>query len=196
MNPLNILKKIRVEHPLHEIKDLELETLVSKDSEDIDAYGAILALIKNPQEVLTDPIIFSQVCLGLCGIKPDFQEFEFPSSEFIYTFFDFLEKGKKYFPFKTEGVTEELKQFICVCLAEEGIYFLKGELEPLQEDLIMILQEVYGSSVSKEDLNKCEECWKKYENTEFDKIPEEDEYDIQVKQNRFMMDYAENLLKS
>lgn len=196
MNPLNILRKIKIEYPSHEIKELELKTLIHDDSEDIDMYGAVLALIKNSEEVLSDPIMFSQVCLGLCGIQPDFQEYEFPSSEHIYTFFDFIEKGKIYYPFKAEGVTEELKYFIAVCLAEEGIYFLKGELEPIQEELLTVYEEVYGNPIPKGDLEICEERWKKYEKMELEKIPEEDDYDVQIKQNVFMRDYSNNFLKS
>jgi hypothetical protein len=195
MNPLNILKKIKIEYPSHEIKELELLTLAEDGSDHLDIYGALLTLIKNSEEVLADPILFSQVCLGLCGIQPDFQEFEFPASEHIYTFFDFMEKGKIYFPFKAEGATEELKYFISVCLAEEGIYFLKGELEPIQDELLIVYEEVYGNPIPKGDLEICEERWKKYEKMELDKIPEVDDYDIQVKQNIFMKKYAENYLK-
>lgn len=195
MNPLEILKEIKTNFPEHEIKNIELSTICDSNSEDIDIYGSVLTLMKQEDDTLSDPILFSQVCLGLCGIPPDFQEYEFPSSEHIYTFFDFLEKGKKYFSFKMKGVNDEVKQFISVCLADEGIYFLKGELEPIQQCLLDVYKEVFGNSIPKEDIEKCEQNWKKYENTEISQIPENDEYEIQVKQNIFMRDYSANLLK-
>lgn len=196
MNPISLLQKIKTDFPLHQLPELELESVCEKDSPDIDIYGAILTLIKRSDEVLTDPIIFSNVCLGLAGISPDFQEFDFPSSEHIYLFFSFLEKAKKYFPFKAEGASEELKYFISVILGEEGIYFLTGELEPIQEELLSVYEEVFGNPISKNNLETCKARWIKYEKTNLEEIPEIDEYDIQVKQNIFMRDYSNGILNS
>lgn len=198
INPLTILKKLKTDYPAHRIQELELETVgdFNNSSEELDVYGAILTLIRRAEDVIDDPILFSQVCLGLCGIAPDFYEFEFPAPEMIYTFFDFLDKGKLYFPFELPGVSDDVKYYIAVCLAEEGIFFVKGELEGLQPYLQTVFSEVYGNPIKDEDMKMCEDRWNINSNKDIKDIPENDNIDIQVKQNVFMRDYSSALLKS
>lgn len=198
LNPLTFLQELKNLYiNINTIKDLEFATvidIVDNDlEEDLDIMGAVMTIIKNSTDVETDPVILSQVILGLNGIKVDFNEFEFPFSEQIYLFFYFLSKGKIILPeleIDKNNFSEEVKYFLATCLADENIYFLTEELKFLQKEVLDIYENTLGNKIKEEDLKICEERYQKYKNFEIENIPEDDEYDIQVKQNIFMQQYS------
>lgn len=199
INPLNYLMNLKRDFASTKLENLELETVIGKQewSKDFEVYAAILVLVKRYKEVFIDPILFSQICLALIGIAPDFEEYEFPSPEAMNVFFEFLKRaGEFHHPFKElPPISDDLKYFIAFNIADDGICFVENELKPFQDDVIHVLANVFGSHIGKEYLDTCEKRWKELKNKKLEEIPEDNDVDMQIKNNIFIKNYTKELLK-
>jgi len=174
--------------------ELELDTIVNGEewSSDHEVMASILSF-KNP-EIFVDPNLFAQVCLGLSNIAPDFLEFEFPTPEMIGLFFRTYEEIKKCFPeVKEQLIDEDVRQFIGVCCAEDGMFFLEETLKEFQSNLEDVLKECYNVNIPKEDITKCKLLWVKYYKTPLDEVPEDTTELIQVKKNYVIRNYLNDI---
>jgi len=179
--------------------DLELNTII-EDGTDFEhkheIISAVLVLLKN-KEVFNDPILFAQVCLGISGIAPDFMEFEFCSPEIIALFFRTCKELEKQYGknFKTEELDDDVRRYIAVCCAEDGMYFLKLELEQFQPELLDILKTVYDVDIPEQDLKDCQVMFDQYYTFMTEAVPEDSPEFIQIKKNYVIRDYVTEIYK-
>jgi len=196
-NPKDYIRYIYSNFKDIPIEDLELTTIVGKDTWDKrhEIMAAILTIIKNPTTILGDPILFSRIALPLNGIEPDFMEYEFLTPEMINVVFKTIEEIGKYYPnLKVGPISDDVTRFIAVCCAEDGMFFLKNEIEFCQPHLLEVLETVFDSPIPTKDLETCNQLWEKYKmHTNLDNIPENTTEEIQVKKNIFIREYLKNL---
>lgn len=196
-NPRDYIRHIYNNYKDIPIKDLELSTIVGNESWDKkhEMIAAILTILKNPTKILGDPILFSRIALPLNGIEPDFMEYEFLTPEMINVVFRTIEEiGKYYTDLQVGPINDDLTRFIAVCCAEDGMFFLKNQIEFCQPHLLEVLQTVYDSPVPTKDLETCNQLWEKYKlQTNLNNIPENTVEELQVKKNIFIREYLKNL---
>lgn len=143
------------------IKDLELATITNKDNwkDEDESKAAILAIVKNPMVLQNDPIFFSQMILGLFGIKPSFEDFEFLSSELTNTGLAVIKEIYRDLKIPLKPFSDDIAGYISVCCLEEGLFFLENELKEFQERLLITSQLINNNTIPDSDITKCEDLW-------------------------------------
>lgn len=181
-----------------DLKDLELETLLN-DREwdrDIEYDAAILALFKNPYLASKDPHVFSQICLVLSGITPDFLEYEYVYPEMIALTLAFIKRLENSgdHTYRFPQFEDDIKYFIAMSCIEEGIFIVKNELKEFQKEILELLKEVYGNPLTFEELNDFDKLWAKQGGEKSNSISEKSFLDVQLKKNLLNQEYVkENL---
>lgn len=195
--PISILKKLKVDFSNISLSELELETFLHDNSEwtaEHECVAAILTCIRNTEQVLTDPILFSQIALGLIGIAPDFMEFEFIDPEVANVAIEFIDKMQLYHPTKTIEPSNDLKAYIgCTC-AENGLFFLKNSLERFQEETLIVFKESFNNDIPLSDIEECEKLWTEYKDKKLEDIPEDSNNLLQIKNNILIREYTKEIL--
>lgn len=187
-NPFETYKKLKTE--VIPLIDMELET-IKNDSwgEEDESKAAILTIVKNSDKLLTDPILFSQVALGLFGIAPDFEEYEVLTSEVIEPTLELIKKISSDNKLSFTQMTDDLLGYLAVCLIEEGIYFVENNIKILQSKIKEVSKLVYAVDIPEKDLTNCEKLWEKYKDSKIDDIPNNTADEQQILINKINKEY-------
>lgn len=192
INPFDIYRRLRAsEIP---IAELELETIKSKEwGKEDECKAAILTIAKNPDKILIDPNLFSQVSLALFGIEPDFEEYEILTSELIEPTLELIKliSSENNIPFNQ--MTNDLLGYLAVCCIEEGLYFLENNLIVVQQNLIDTARIAYNVNIKQKDLDECKALWEKYKDSKLEDIPDSDANEHQILINRVNKEYTRQL---
>jgi hypothetical protein len=192
-NPFEIYKEIKLSTPF-KLQDLELATLIPNSNtwgEVEECKAAILTVIKN-NNILVDPILFSNVCVGLFGTIVDFEELEIPEIETINATLDFIMYVSKDNNIAYTQMSEDLKSYIAVCCLEEGLFFLENHLRVIQETANNIAKISYNN-INLSDLDACKKLWAETKNSNLDTPKGETIIEHQVLFNKVIKFYTEFL---
>lgn len=173
--------------------DLELATIVdpNKDmTDENEAQASILAIIKNPETIFIDPIFFSQISLGVFGMKPSFEDFEFLSSEITNAVLVLLKEIYKDQKLPIKDFSDDVANYIATCCLDEGIFFLENELKQFQKNLLDISITVNNHKIPNSDIKKCQEKWNLVKDKEISSISNVDYIDEQIIINIINKHYA------
>lgn len=192
VNPFEIYRRMRAGGI--SLLELELSTVISPDwTEEDESKAAILAIVKNPDKTLVDPIFFTQVALGILGIKPDFEEYESITSDIIEPALELIKLISVENEISFLQMTDDLSGFLAVCLIEEGFYFLENNCIVIQPKLIETAKGAYNVTVSDKDLKECKTLWESSQTQSLDVLPDETPNEHQVLLNRINKDYLKLL---
>lgn len=192
VNPFEIYRRMRAGGiPLLE---LELSTVISPEwTEEDESKAAILAIVKNPDKTLVDPIFFTQVALGILGIKPDFEEYESITSDIIEPALELIKLISVENEISFLQMTDDLSGFLAVCLIEEGFYFVENNCVVIQPKLIETAKGAYNVTIPEKDLKECKKLWESSQTQLLDTLPDETSNEHQVLLNRINKDYLKLL---
>lgn len=192
VNPFEIYRRMRAGGI--SLLELELTTVISPDwTEEDESKAAILAIVKNPDKTLVDPIFFTQVALGILGIKPDFEEYESITSDIIEPALELIKLISVENEISFLQMTDDLSGFLAVCLIEEGFYFVENNCIVIQPKLIETAKGAYNVTVPEKDLKECKTLWESSQTQSLDALSDETPNEHQVLLNRINKDYLKLL---
>lgn len=174
------------------LKDMELSTVTdSKNWKDEDeSKAAILAIVKNPIVLQNDPNFFSQMILGLFGIKPSFEDFEFLSSELANTGLAVIKEIYKDNSIPLKSFNDDVAGYISICCLEEGLFFLENELKEFQERLLISSPLVNNHTIPDSDITKCEKLWAKEKDKKLELVKDTNYIEHQIMINMINKHYT------
>ena len=189
-NPYKIYRYLKAEHgPL---EDIELATVTNKDnwSSEDESKAAILAVVKNPIILQDDPVFFSQIILGLFGMQPSIDDFEFLSSELSNTGIAVIKEIFSEHNIPLKPFSDDIAGYISVCCLEEGLFFLENELKEFQERLLTSSPMVNNVNIPDSDITKCEKLWESVKDKKLESIKDTNYIEHQVMINMINKHYT------
>jgi hypothetical protein len=190
VNPFKIYRELK--KSTIPIKDLELTSITDSNNwkDEDESKAAILALVKNPVVLQNDPVFFSQMVLGLFGIKPSFEDYEFLSSELTNSGLAVIKEIYNDLGTPLKRFGDDIAGYISVCCLEEGLFFLENELKEFQERLLTTSVLVNSHTIPDSDITKCEELWEATKDKKMESVKDTNYIEHQILINMINKHYT------